>query len=100
LVGGIKLHFPKAEPVDEEQANLVWAMMNAFCKDHLWRTDNDALHGDRFGKRQDLPRGQDIQGTIEGSRKRLHAGRVALAGVSPNSKKYGLSATGGLLGMR
>lgn len=37
LVGGIKLHFPKTEPMDEEQANLVSAMMNAFCKDHLWK---------------------------------------------------------------
>src|SRR5260370_9353915 len=37
LVGGIKLHFPKTEPMDEEQANFVSALMNAFCKDHLWR---------------------------------------------------------------
>jgi hypothetical protein len=37
LVGGIKLHFPKTEPMDEEQANLVSAPMNAFCKDHLWK---------------------------------------------------------------
>jgi hypothetical protein len=37
LVGGIKLHFPKTEPMDEEQANLVSALMNAFCKDHLWK---------------------------------------------------------------
>jgi hypothetical protein len=37
LVGGIKLHFPKTEPLDEEQANFVSALMNAFCKDHLWK---------------------------------------------------------------
>jgi hypothetical protein len=37
MVGGIKLHFPKIEPMDEEQANLVSALMSAFCKDHLWK---------------------------------------------------------------
>jgi len=37
LVGGIKLHFPKTEPLDEEQANFISALMNAFCKDHLWK---------------------------------------------------------------
>jgi hypothetical protein len=37
LVGGIKLHFPKTEPMDEEQASLVSALINAFCKDHLWK---------------------------------------------------------------
>jgi hypothetical protein len=37
FVGGIKLHFPKTEPMDEEQASLVSALMNAFCKDHLWK---------------------------------------------------------------
>jgi hypothetical protein len=37
LVGGIKLHFPKTEPMDGEQANLVSALINAFCKDHLWK---------------------------------------------------------------
>lgn len=37
LVGGIKLHFPKTEPMDDEQANLVTALMTAFCKDHLWQ---------------------------------------------------------------
>jgi hypothetical protein len=37
LVGGIKLHFPKTEPMDEEQANLVSSLINAFCKDHLWK---------------------------------------------------------------
>jgi len=37
LVGGIKLHFPKTEPLDEEQANLVSAMMNEFCRDQLWK---------------------------------------------------------------
>jgi len=25
------------EPMDEEQANLVSALMSAFCKDHLWK---------------------------------------------------------------
>jgi hypothetical protein len=37
FVGGIKLHFPKTEPMDDEQASLVSALMNAFCKDHLWK---------------------------------------------------------------
>jgi hypothetical protein len=37
LDGGIKLHFPKTEPMDEEQANLVSALMNAFCKNHPWK---------------------------------------------------------------
>jgi hypothetical protein len=36
LVGGIKLHFPKTEPLDEEQANYVSALMYTFCQDHLW----------------------------------------------------------------
>jgi hypothetical protein len=37
FVGGIKLHFPKTEPMDDEQASLVSALINAFCKDHLWK---------------------------------------------------------------
>lgn len=37
LVGAIKLHFPKTEPLDEEQANLVSAMGNEFCRDQLWK---------------------------------------------------------------
>jgi len=43
IVGGIKLHFPKTEPLNEEQAGYVSAMMNAFCKDHLWK------HGEPSG---------------------------------------------------
>jgi hypothetical protein len=37
FVGGIKLHFPKTEPMDEEQASLVSSLINAFCKDNLWK---------------------------------------------------------------
>lgn len=37
LVGGIKLHFPKTEPLDEEQAAYITAMMHTFCQDHLWK---------------------------------------------------------------
>ncbi len=37
LVGGIKLHFVKTEPLDPEQAGYITAMMGAFCKDHLWQ---------------------------------------------------------------
>jgi hypothetical protein len=43
LVGGIKLHFPKTEPLDEEQANYISAMMHLFCESHLWK------HGQPFG---------------------------------------------------
>jgi hypothetical protein len=37
LVGGIKLHFPKTEPLDKEESEYVSAIMQAFCKDHLWK---------------------------------------------------------------
>lgn len=43
LVGGIKLHFPKTEPLDEEQASYVSAMTHSFCQNHLWK------HGQPFG---------------------------------------------------
>jgi hypothetical protein len=43
LVGGIKLHFPKTEPLDQEQADYVSAMMHSFCQSHLWK------HGQPFG---------------------------------------------------
>ncbi len=37
LVGGIKLHFVKTEPLDAEQAGYITAMMCGYCKDHLWQ---------------------------------------------------------------
>jgi hypothetical protein len=37
------LHFPKTEPLDEEQANYISAMMHSFCESHLWK------HGQPFG---------------------------------------------------
>jgi hypothetical protein len=37
LVGGIKLHFPKTEPLTEEQADYITAMMHSFCQSHLWK---------------------------------------------------------------
>jgi hypothetical protein len=37
LVGGIKLHFPKTEPLDGEQADYISALMHSFCQDHLWK---------------------------------------------------------------
>jgi len=43
LVGGIKLHFPKTEPLDEEQADYFTAMMHSFCQNHLWK------HGAPYG---------------------------------------------------
>jgi hypothetical protein len=35
LVGGIKLHFPVTEPLNEEQAGYICAMMHGFCQSHL-----------------------------------------------------------------
>jgi hypothetical protein len=37
LVGGIKLHFPKTEPLNEEQADYISAMLHSFCQSHLWK---------------------------------------------------------------
>ena len=37
MVGGIKLHFPKTEPLDEEQASYITAIMHSFCETHLWK---------------------------------------------------------------
>ncbi len=45
LVGGIKLHFPKTEPLDKEQADYVSAILQAYCQDHLWKDGApDAKH--------------------------------------------------------
>lgn len=37
LVGGLKLHFPKTEPLDEEQASYITSVMHTFCQHHLWK---------------------------------------------------------------
>lgn len=37
LVGGIKLHFPKTEPLDKEQAGYVSALTQIYCRDHLYK---------------------------------------------------------------
>jgi hypothetical protein len=37
LVGGIKLHFPKTEPLDKEEAGYVAALVQSFCETHLWK---------------------------------------------------------------
>ena len=34
-VGGLKLHFPRSEPLDEEQAGLVSALLHRYVQDHL-----------------------------------------------------------------
>ncbi len=37
LIGGVKLHFPTTEPLDDEQAGYVSAIMQSFCDTHLWK---------------------------------------------------------------
>ncbi len=37
LVGGIKLHFPKTEPLDKEQADYVSALLQVYCEEYLWK---------------------------------------------------------------
>jgi hypothetical protein len=55
LVGGIRLHFPKTEPMDEEQANLVSAPKIILER---WFAFPIALYGDRFSRRESLSRNQ------------------------------------------
>jgi len=35
LVGALKLHFPRSEPLDEEQAGYISALLHRFAADHL-----------------------------------------------------------------